>query len=219
MERKYKKHGFTLIELLVVIAIIAILSAILFPAIRKAIDSARRTRCSNHMRQIAMAYMNYSHGFSGDLRAIPNTVTKTCDWAKVLADAGVLNEAAVFLWSDDSALKGETIPKAIKGKTGESVWNKPSVVCLSGVDPYAPATTTPIAWSRGLSTEDGTWSDGVFGSEGGFVAFLDGHVEWFESTASKLYDPNGDAVTSPIEAATYNDITPVATSGTGSDSK
>ena len=213
MEKSTKKHGFTLIELLVVIAIIAILSAILFPAIRKAIDSARRTRCSNHMRQIAMAFMNYSHGFSGDLRTIPTTKTTAYDWALVLANAGVLDEAAVYLWSDDPALKSVTIPKSVKNSTENSAWDNPSVVLLAGVDPHAPATTTPIAWSRGLNTSTGVWADGVFGSEGGFIAFLDGHVEWFESTASKLYDPSGAAVTSPVDAATYNASEPVETAG------
>jgi prepilin-type N-terminal cleavage/methylation domain-containing protein/prepilin-type processing-associated H-X9-DG protein len=214
MERKYKKHGFTLIELLVVIAIIAILSAILFPAIRKAIDSARRTRCSNHMRQIAMAFMNYSHSFSGDMRTIPNNATTVYDWARILANVGVLDEAAVFLWSDDPVLKGKTIPKSIKNSSNDVAWRDPSVVCLSNVDPYAPATTTPIAWSRGLDISSGAWSNGVFGSEGGFVAFLDGHVEWFENTTNKLYNSEGTAVTSPVGAATHGSTTPVVTRGT-----
>jgi prepilin-type N-terminal cleavage/methylation domain-containing protein len=60
-----KRKGFNLIELLVVVAIIAILAAMLMPALSKARESARRATCINNLKQLYLGFKMYSEDYDG----------------------------------------------------------------------------------------------------------------------------------------------------------
>lgn len=101
--RMKNRTHFTLIELLVAIAIIAILAAMLLPALNRARNKAKTTSCLNRMRQLIVAFSNYQ-GDSNDCYPITSKVYYTSTygdltinvWAWLFFDGKYVHSSKVF---------------------------------------------------------------------------------------------------------------------------
>jgi prepilin-type N-terminal cleavage/methylation domain-containing protein/prepilin-type processing-associated H-X9-DG protein len=119
-----KRQGFTLIELLVVIAIIAILAAMLLPALAKAKTKAQGIGCLNNLRQMMIAWKMYPDDFNDLLLASLNV---DASQRRIIWVTGGLNFDGGNLsnWDvNQDLVKSPMMPYL--GKTGFSVWKCPA---------------------------------------------------------------------------------------------
>ena len=128
-----KRRGFTLVELLVVIAIIALLMAILMPALNRARELGRRAVCLGNPKQLALAWVMYADENDGDLVNGMLGVDRTNP-----ADPSVIwEEAWVGIvdggWSERQQINGSNIDEGIKNGALWDYAKNPKVFrCPSG---------------------------------------------------------------------------------------
>ncbi|QDT69262.1 hypothetical protein MalM25_21960 [Planctomycetes bacterium MalM25] len=108
------RAGFTLVELLVVIAIIGILVALLLPAVQAARESARRSQCTNNMKQIMLATLNYEQSV-GTLP--PGSIFFSEDPIVKQHRVGVL--ASILPYAEDATLSTLLDDKTNTGATAD----------------------------------------------------------------------------------------------------
>jgi prepilin-type N-terminal cleavage/methylation domain-containing protein len=141
IRKQSNQDAFTLIELLVVIAIIAILAALLLPALARAKESARRASCLNNLRQLGIGSTLYAT--QNDDNVIPVRLDPGGQWIPGCLNIGQTSAAR------SAGLQLFT--------NGPSVWLCPSLVNAAGQLPYFDAGNQQ--WVIGYSYFGGmrTW--------------------------------------------------------------
>jgi prepilin-type N-terminal cleavage/methylation domain-containing protein/prepilin-type processing-associated H-X9-DG protein len=134
--------GFTLVELLVVIAIIGILVALLLPAIQAAREAARRTQCTNNLKQITVAMQNYHDQY----KAFPISM----GWGALYGGAYYFSDKVVLLpYLERAGEFGSLSP--MDGDAYCPGWNGGNPYSLSGRLPVFNCPSNPNELNSGTS--------------------------------------------------------------------
>lgn len=157
-----RRSGFTLIELLVVIAIIAILIGLLLPAVQKVREAAARAQCSNNLKQLSLACVNY-HDQGNKLPAAVMLRNTVGDPSRHAENFGPNWAVLILPYIEQTALYNQaTAGISNYMSNGDATWR---AVRSSNVKTFRCPSDS--YGETACSVAGGNWARGNYGANGG----------------------------------------------------
>lgn len=211
VRKRRDKRGFTLVELLVVIAIIGILIALLLPAVQAAREAARRSQCTNHLKQMGLALHNHHDTYQ---RFPPGVANDQAPFGDLTAGARVKNWGTSWLVYILPFVEQKALYDKWEFANNSGYANATTMAAIDGViiSTYAcPSSPLPTQWADRQDGVSGVTTRrmavhyvGIAGARDGLIA---GYTETRVNQANSAGIVGGGGMMIPNGKLRFADLT------------